>query len=155
MSLVEGPATAFDFAALGELKAQAARDGSDDAAIKKAAQQFESMFLQMMLKSMRAAIPDGGLLESKATKTFEQMYDQQIVMAMSEKSTTGVAQMIESFIRRTQAEPEDGSKQPFLLDQKSKAALNLNGKSDFLPISEGITKDFLLNHNQFLRKEEK
>ena len=76
-------------------------------------------------------------------------------MAMSEKSTTGVAQMIESFIRRTQAEPEDGSKQPFLLDQKSKAALNLNGKSDFLPISEGITKDFLLNHNQFLRKEEK
>ena len=75
-----GPKSSYDFAGLGELKARAASDRSDDAAIKKAAQQFEAMFLQMMMKSMRATVEKGGLFDSQASETFEQMYDQQIVM---------------------------------------------------------------------------
>ena len=63
-----GPKSSYDFAGLGELKARAASDRSDDAAIKKAAQQFEAMFLQMMMKSMRATVEKGGLFDSQASR---------------------------------------------------------------------------------------
>ena len=102
-----GPKSSYDFAGLGELKAKAANDASNDAAIKKSAQQFEAMFLQMMMKSMRATIEKGGLFESQASETFEQMYDQQIVMAMSERGSTGLAQMVERFIRQSQGQGQD------------------------------------------------
>ena len=70
----------------------------------------------MMLKSMRDSTPKGGLFNSQATETFEQMYDQQILMAMSERGSTGLAQMIEEFIRRSQGaiDTNDGGK--FSLD---------------------------------------
>jgi flagellar protein FlgJ len=55
------PVSAFDFGALGSLKAQAVNDPGKNDAAKKAAQQFEAIFLQMMLKSMRDASPKGGL----------------------------------------------------------------------------------------------
>jgi flagellar protein FlgJ len=101
MITANGPKEVFDFAGLGSLKADAARDPKNDAAIEKAAQQFEALFLQMMLKSMRDATPKSGLFDSQALDTFEQMYDKQIVMAMSERGSTGLAEMIEQFIRRT------------------------------------------------------
>ena len=53
MNTISDPKTSYDFAGIGALKAQAARDGGDDDAIKKTADQFEAMFLQMMMKSMR------------------------------------------------------------------------------------------------------
>ena len=49
MTSVSDPRTSYDFSGLGALKAQAARDRTDDEAITKTAKQFEAMFLQMML----------------------------------------------------------------------------------------------------------
>ena len=145
-----GPTSTFDFAGLGTLKAEAAKDPTNDAAIKKSAQQFEALFLQMMLKSMRDATPKGGLFDSEATKTFEQMYDQQIVMAMSERGSTGLAQMIEEFIRRSQtaAAPEAGEK--FLLDGSKQDELPLINGSDEFRLPEGATQQFLLNRGRAL-----
>ena len=48
-----------DFSAFGELK-KAAREKSPEA-IKQVAQQFESLFVQMMLKSMRDTVPENEL----------------------------------------------------------------------------------------------
>lgn len=145
-----GPTSTFDFAGLGTLKAEAAKDPTNDAAIKKSSQQFEALFLQMMLKSMRDATPKGGLFDSEATKTFEQMYDQQIVMAMSERGSTGLAQMIEEFIRRSQTAvvPEAGEK--FLLDGSQQDGLPLVNGSDEFRLPEGATQQFLLNRSRAL-----
>ena len=144
-----GPKSAYDFAGLGELKAKAADDASNDAAIKKSAQQFEAMFLQMMMKSMRATIEKGGLFESQASETFEQMYDQQIVMAMSERGSTGLAQMVERFIRQSQGQDQENSDQKFLVNGRTPDSLPLDVKSDRFQLPEGATQQYLLNRGRF------
>lgn len=154
MSDAIGPKSSYDFAGLGELKAKAASNGQDDAAIKKAAQQFEAMFLQMMMKSMRATVEKGGLFESQASETFEQMYDQQIVMAMSERGSTGLAQMVEKFIRQSHSATDDLSDQKFLLDGQKRDALPLVDQSDTFRLPEGATQQFLLNQSRFLLRGE-
>jgi Rod binding domain-containing protein len=145
-----GPKSSYDFAGLVELKAKAASDAGNDVAIKKASQQFEAMFLQMMMKSMRATVEKGGLFDSPSTETFEQMYDQQIVMAMSERGSTGLAQMVEKFIRQSHGANEDLTGQKFLIDGQNQDGLSLIDKSDALRLPEGATQQFLLNRNRFL-----
>ena len=68
---------AFDTKGMAELK-QAAKAGSPEA-LKSAATQFEAMFVNMMLKSMRDATPadEGGLNDNQQTKMFTSMMDQQ------------------------------------------------------------------------------
>lgn len=80
-----------DARSLDSLKRQAARD--PQAALKGAAQQFEALFLQMVLKSMRDAIPKSGLLDSDAQQTYTGMLDQQLSTSIS-KSGTGLANVI-------------------------------------------------------------
>ena len=46
---------------------------------KRGATQFEAMFIQMMLKSMRDAIPNG-LFDSNDLETYTEMVDQQIAI---------------------------------------------------------------------------
>lgn len=145
MTPVNGPSSTFDFAGLGELRAKASNDPKSDEAIKKASQQFEALFLQMMLKSMRDAMPEGGLFDSKATETFEQMYDQQIVMAMSERGSTGLAEMIEAFIRKSQGAVDADSERFISLDKSQETGLPLSKKSDRFALPEGATHQFLLD----------
>lgn len=145
MTPVNGPSSTFDFAGLGELRAEAASDPKNDQAIKKASQQFEALFLQMMLKSMRDAMPEGGLFDSKATETFEQMYDQQIVMAMSERGSTGLAEMIETFIRKSQGAIESESERFISLETDQAAHLQLSKESAGFALPEGATQQFLLD----------
>lgn len=45
--------------------------------VKGAAQQFEALFVQMMVKSMREAVPESGLFKSQALNTYQSMLDQQ------------------------------------------------------------------------------
>ena len=62
----------------GEHRLHAQREAEDAKAdeagsVKEVAQQFEAMFVQMMLKSMRAAVPKNESTSSKTMETFEQM----------------------------------------------------------------------------------
>jgi len=136
----------YDFSGLGTLKAKASRDREDKEAIQKTAQQFEAMFLQMMMKSMRATIPDGGLIDSSQTETFEQLLDQQFAMTMSNRRSTGISQMIEEFISRAHrsSDETDGAKK-FSLEGSSRNALPLVDESVKFKISEETTEKYLLN----------
>jgi Rod binding domain-containing protein len=82
----------LDFQGLGELKGQAARDGK--AALRETAQQFEAMFLQMMMKSMRESIEKSDLVDSKHTETFEGMFDREVSVAMAKRNSMGLADML-------------------------------------------------------------
>lgn len=82
---------AADSRSLDGLKRSAQRDPRG--AIKQAAQQFEALFMQMVLKSMREATPKSGLLDSPAGDTYTGMLDQQMATRMS-SSGTGLADVI-------------------------------------------------------------
>jgi len=82
---------ALDTQGLEQLRAQAKH--SPDQALKAAAQQFESVFLNMMLKSMREATPQDGIFESEQTKMFTGMLDQQLAQSMSSRGV-GLADMM-------------------------------------------------------------
>src|SRR3990170_4575961 len=71
----------FDTQNLEQLRAQARQ--SPDQALKAAAQQFEAVFLNMMLKSMRDATPQDGMFDSEQTRMFTGMLDQQLAQSMS------------------------------------------------------------------------
>jgi flagellar protein FlgJ len=81
-----------DFEGLTALKAKARNDRH--AALDQVARQFESLFLQMMLKSMRDASMGGGLLDSKQSEFYRDMYDKQIAVNMSQQHGIGLADVI-------------------------------------------------------------
>jgi flagellar protein FlgJ len=74
---------ALDTNSLGDLKTSA-KAGSPDA-LKGAATQFESMFINMMMKSMRDATPQDGMMDSQETKTFTTMLDQQMSQKLAKR----------------------------------------------------------------------
>ncbi|WP_457671600.1 flagellar assembly peptidoglycan hydrolase FlgJ [Thiolapillus sp.] len=83
-----------DFNGLAELKA-GARNQSPEAR-KEVARQFEAMFIQIMLKSMR----DAGSLgeaggESDQTRFYQQMFDQQIALDLANNKGIGLAKVFE------------------------------------------------------------
>lgn len=74
---------AFDTKSLDSLKV-AARESSPES-IKEVAKQFEAVFMNMLMKSMRAATPQEGLMDNDQTRTFTAMLDQQLSTSLSEK----------------------------------------------------------------------
>lgn len=70
-----------------------AESKSPGAGLKPVAQQFEAMFMNMMLKSMRAAVPQSGMLDSEAMKSFGQMRDQQLSQSLASRGM-GIADML-------------------------------------------------------------
>ncbi len=87
-----GAGSYLDFDALGRLKGKAAKDGKS--AARETAQQFEALFLQMMMKSMRDASFKSDLVESQAKDTFEGMFDKEVSLAMAKKNTLGLADLL-------------------------------------------------------------
>ena len=83
----------LDFAGLARLRGEAHRSSS--AANHETAQQFEAMFIQMMMKSMRDASFKGELLESSALETFQGMQDREISVQMAKRGGLGIADMLE------------------------------------------------------------
>lgn len=74
---------AFDANGLNNLK-QAAKENSPEA-IKEVAKQFEAIFMNMMLKSMREASPQDNPFDSEQSRTFTSMLDQQLTSNLSSK----------------------------------------------------------------------
>ena len=60
--------------------------GDSEQNIRKVAQEFESLFLNEMLKAMRSAnevFAEGNFMNSNESKTYQDMYDQQLSVTMS------------------------------------------------------------------------
>lgn len=78
--------------------------------LKAAAQQFEGMLLQMVLKSMRDTVPQDGLMESDQTRFYTSIMDQQLAQNLAARGTLGFAQLIEQQLgRNTPAGSSDQS----------------------------------------------
>lgn len=99
----------LDFSGLGKLKGQARNDAK--AATRETAQQFEAMFLQMMLKSMRDASVKSDLNESSGKDTFEAMFDKEISLAMAKRNSLGLADLLVKHMPNN-ASPADSAAGP-------------------------------------------
>ncbi|AJJ24317.1 flagellar assembly peptidoglycan hydrolase FlgJ [Yersinia enterocolitica] len=106
---------AYDTQSLNTLKRDAARD--PDGNLKKVAQQVEGMFVQMMLKSMRSALPQDGVMNSDQTRLYTSMYDQQIAQQMSVKGL-GLADMMVEQLSGTTSPSETAGTVPMMLDNE-------------------------------------
>lgn len=89
---METGAVYSDFGQLASLRADAA--ANPNAALDDVARQFESIFIQMMLKSMRDATPKSELFGSNQMDTYMSMADQQISLSLSENGGIGIARML-------------------------------------------------------------
>ncbi|WP_039058072.1 flagellar assembly peptidoglycan hydrolase FlgJ [Enterobacter sp. Bisph1] len=83
---------AWDAQSLNELKSQTRQDPG--ANLRPVARQMEGMFVQMMLKSMREALPKDGIFSSDSTRLYTSMYDQQIAQQMTAGKGLGLADMM-------------------------------------------------------------
>ena len=86
-----------DSQALRGLRGVAARDPK--AAIKEAAKQFESLFMNELMKSMRKATQSSGLLDNAGTQMGTDMLDDQFALKMSGQPG-GLGSVIERQLQR-------------------------------------------------------
>ncbi|MCL2899824.1 flagellar assembly peptidoglycan hydrolase FlgJ [Brenneria tiliae] len=91
INATEQSSAVYDVNAVNSLRRQVKQN--DPAALEKVARQFEGLFVNMMLKSMRSALPQDGMLNNDQTRLFTSMYDQQMAQDLSAKGL-GLAEMI-------------------------------------------------------------
>jgi flagellar protein FlgJ len=85
----------LDLGGLDSLRVQAQKD--EKGALKEVAKQFEGIFIQMLMKSMRdanEAFKSDSPFNSDATAFYEQMRDQQMSMDLSNKGMLGLAELM-------------------------------------------------------------
>jgi len=97
----------YDFGSLAGLRAQAGQRPSE--AQSSVAEQFESLFINMMLKEMRKTVSRSDLLGSEAMESYEQMFDQQIALGMSRAGGIGLAPFIEEQLARQNGQKIEAS----------------------------------------------
>jgi flagellar protein FlgJ len=85
-------ATYSDFQSMSALRQQAHEDPK--ATLQQVAKHFESLYLDMMLKSMRQASLGDPLFDSNNSSLYRDMYDKQISLQMSEHNGIGIADML-------------------------------------------------------------
>jgi flagellar protein FlgJ len=82
---------ALDVQGVDQLRFDAKQSSPE--ALKQAAQQFEAVFMNMLMKSMRDATPQDGLFESEQTRMYTSMLDQQLSQRMASRGI-GLAEVM-------------------------------------------------------------
>lgn len=85
---------AFDPNSLRDLQRLARTDGQSNDTLRAAAKQFEALFMQMVMKSMRAATPSNDLFDSEQTRMYQSLLDQQLALNVSQARGTGLSEVI-------------------------------------------------------------
>lgn len=86
--------TYTEFSGLNQLKLAARKDGDSPEVKHKVAEQFEAIFLQIMLKSMREASQGGSLFDNDQSQFYQEMFDQQMALHLSTGKGFGLADAI-------------------------------------------------------------
>lgn len=131
----------FDFSALASLRNDA--KAQDPAALKEAARQFESLFTQMLLKSMRDAnrsFGEDSMFGSSQGDFYQDMFDDQMAMQLSKGKGLGLADMLVQQL--TQAgmvkspEATDAAAQETSKTQFSVPAQTISSTDDHRPLAK-------------------
>ena len=93
---------------LGASKQLASNELNSEDDLKKVAQEFESLFMNMMLKSMRSAnraFSEGNYFDSFESKMYEDMMDEKLSGHLSVSGSLGIADMLVQQLRGGRPEP--------------------------------------------------
>lgn len=110
--------------------------------LRQAAQQFEAIFLQLVLKSMNSASDvisgDSGLLSSREQQQYRDMYDAQLSQQLSASGQIGLAEQIIQQMGEKLSVVQNKFK-----EMAEPVALTLQGEAFYQPlntpdVSEGI-----------------
>jgi flagellar protein FlgJ len=103
-----GSTLALDARNLAALKQQA--KAAPGESLRAAAGQFEALFMQMLLKSMRDALPQDGPFASETTRTYTAMFDQQVAQELAKKGVGIADLLVRQLTPRTAGTPAAGGK---------------------------------------------
>lgn len=121
----QGPTAWTDIQGMASLRRAATQDSK--AALPAVARQFESLFTQMLLKSMREASFGGGILDSSESDQWRDMFDKQIALSMANDGKgMGIAAML---VRQLGGKPDAAAagSDPTTLTAELRAARTLAG----------------------------
>ncbi|MDO9220137.1 MAG: flagellar assembly peptidoglycan hydrolase FlgJ [Thiobacillus sp.] len=93
---------AIDAKSLDKLKLGAAQSSPE--ALKAAAQQFEAVFMNMLMKSMREATPKEGMFDNEQTRMYTSMLDQQLTQRLASRGI-GLADVMVRQLSPTAQQP--------------------------------------------------
>ena len=77
--------------------------------MEKVARDFESVFVNKLLESMRKSVPKSGLLDSSALDMYQSMMDQEMAKNMSERKGMGLGEMVYKDLSRLDKELREES----------------------------------------------
>ncbi|MDX5408500.1 MAG: flagellar assembly peptidoglycan hydrolase FlgJ [Chromatiaceae bacterium] len=95
MSLTPKNVSYHDLTSLQQIRSSAGKD--EKAALRQAAEQFESIFFSMLLSSMRkanAGFEVDGMMNSQTTKFYRDMHDSQMATDLAQKGALGLADLL-------------------------------------------------------------
>lgn len=76
--------------------------------LAKAASQFESLFINQMLKSARAAKLDDGLFDSEALNQFQDMQDSKLSETIAVHTPMGIGKALTEFLSKNRPDLKGG-----------------------------------------------
>ncbi|HET7795637.1 MAG TPA: glucosaminidase domain-containing protein, partial [Rhizobacter sp.] len=147
MAISSGSPLGGDVRALANLRNTASTDPK--AAVREAAKQFEGIFMQQLMKSMREATMSSGMLDNSGTKLGTEMLDTQFATQMT-GLRGGLSDVIAKQLERQLGEPlaniaADAAKAAVTREAPAAAPLSpsLQGKErqiGFLKLHDGAAK---------------
>jgi flagellar protein FlgJ len=82
-------------------------EGKTDARLKKACSDFEGIFLNLMVQTMKKTIPEGGVLgKSHQSEVFDSMFFQEISTKLARERGLGIGDALYRQVRRQMIEKE-------------------------------------------------
>ncbi|MCX7898458.1 MAG: flagellar assembly peptidoglycan hydrolase FlgJ [Rhodocyclaceae bacterium] len=109
----------FDVQALAAIKRGA--QAGDSRALGEAARQFEAILIQTLLKSMRATVPQPGLLASDETRFYQELFDAQLAQTLAARGGLGLAAVIEKSLSASRTPARDAAAPASSLTQEAQA----------------------------------
>lgn len=100
---------------IGNGNAAAPATGDARAALRRAAHQFEGVFLDQLFQAMRRSVPDGGFLQkSEGEEMFTSMLDQRLADLTAQRAGKGPGEALYRQLckRLDAAERANGGQQP-------------------------------------------
>jgi len=80
----------------------------DEKELRALANQFEAIFVNQLMKSMRATLPKDGMLKSFSVDMYESMFDQEVAGQMSKGKGMGLADVLYTQLSRMNADKQVG-----------------------------------------------
>ena len=132
-----------DVQSMTRLRTQARND--PQATLKQVAKHFESLYMNMMLKSMRAASFGDPNFDSNSSEMYRDMYDKQIALQLSEQRGLGLAEML---VKQLQ----NGLPQTSKENKTDDVSFNVNVQSNHSPKQVKISTDpdKFTSHEEFV-----